>query len=109
MANTLLLHGIVAEGNVGQGVGISKAIPSHVGPSHKEDPLGFPEPTRSIDHTGHAEGSKHCVMPHPCTPCGNIFYGTYSEFQSDGLLQYAIQTRSSHSLLFFVSQFFIVS
>ena len=54
MANTLLLHGIVVEGNVGQGVGISKASPSHVGPSHRENPLGFPDATRSIDHTGHA-------------------------------------------------------
>ena len=109
MVDTLLRHGTNVEGNVGQGVGISEIGLSRAGPSHTENPHRSPDPTIYRDHTGHVEGSERHVMPHPCTSCGNICYGPYLEFCGDGLLQYVSQTRSSHSLLFFVSQLTIVS
>ena len=45
LADTLLRHGTVVEGNVGQGVGTSKTGPSGAVPSHIEDPLRSLEPT----------------------------------------------------------------
>ena len=74
LADTLLQHGIVFQGNVGQGVGTSKA-----GPLHTQDPLTrSPTRTRHIDHTGEEEGLDSCVIPNPCTACGGIFYGPTS-------------------------------
>ena len=93
----------------GQGVGIFETIPSMAGPLHTKNPHKYPYPTRSRDHTGHAEGSERHVMPHPCTICRNICYGHSSEFRDNRLLQYVSQTHSSHSLLFFISQCSIVS
>ena len=73
MADTLLQHGTDVQGNVGQGVGTSKA-----GPSHSKD--------QSTEHTGDAEHSERRVTPHPFTSCGGICYGPASDFQDDGLL-----------------------
>ena len=95
--------------NVDQGIGTYEVGPSTAGTSYMEDPLRCIDPMRSRDQIGHSKGSEHCVIPHPCTTCGNICYGPSSEFRGDGLLQYVSQTRSSYSLLFFISQFPIVS
>ena len=62
---TLMRIRTVVQGTVGQGVGTSKA-----GPSHTKDP--------STDHTGDADHSEHHVIPHPCTMCGGICYGLSS-------------------------------
>ena len=67
LADTLLQHGTVVQGNVGQGVGTSED-----GPSHSKDPSTYP--------TGDAECSEHRVTPHPCTSCGGICYGPALEF-----------------------------
>ena len=114
LADTLLRPGTTVEENVGQGVGTSETSPSWVGqsrdgPSHTKDPFRSPDPTRFRDHTRHAYGLEHYVIPHPCIACGNICYGPSLEFHGDGLLQYVNKTRSSHSLLFFISHFSIVS
>ena len=61
LEDTLLQHGTDVQGNVGQGVGTSKA-----GPSHSKDPY--------TDHTGDAERSERRVTPHPCTLCGVILW-----------------------------------
>ena len=73
LADTLLRHGTVVEGNLGQGAG-----PSRVGPSHIDDPLRSPDPTRSRYHTRHVEGLESHIMPHPCTTCIKICYGPFS-------------------------------
>ena len=71
LEDTLLQHGTVVQGNIGQGVGTSEA-----GPSHTQDPLTrSPDRTRATDCTGDAEGSERHVIPHPCTSCGGICYG----------------------------------
>ena len=96
MADTLLQHGTVVQGNVGQGVGTSEA-----GPLHNKDP--------STDRTGYAENLEHHVIPHPCTGCGGIFYGPASEFHDDGLLQFVSKTHYFHIIFCFISKFSIVS
>ena len=52
LEDTLLQHGTIVQGNVGQGVGNFDA-----GPSHTQDPLSrSPDRTRATNHTGDAEG-----------------------------------------------------
>ena len=101
LTDTLLRHGTVVEGNVGQGVGTSGAFPLHT-----QDPLTRSlDRTRVIDCTGDAEGSERHVIPHPCIACGGIFYGPASYFQDDGLLRYVSKTHSFHIIFCFISQF----
>ena len=57
LAHTLLQHGTTIKGNVGKGVGTFGSGTYGDGPSHTEDPLRSLDPTRSRDHTGHAEAS----------------------------------------------------
>ena len=73
LADTLLQHGTVVQGNVGQGVGTYEADPSHT-----KDP--------STDRTRDIEHSERHIIPHPCTTCGGIYYGPTSELWDDGLL-----------------------
>ena len=87
LADTLLQHGTDVQGNVGQGVGTSKADPSH-----SKDP--------STDHTGDAEHSKHCVTPHAFTSCGGICYGPASYFQDNGLLRFISKNHYFHIIFF---------
>ena len=65
LEDTLLQHGTVVQGNVGQGVGTSEA-----GPSHIKDP--------STDRIGDTKHSERHVIPHPYTTCGVICYGPAS-------------------------------
>ena len=76
LEDTLLQHGTVVQGNVGQGIGTFEAVPSHTQYPHTTSP----DHTRGIDHIGYAEGLEHHVIPHPCTMCGGICYGPASEF-----------------------------
>ena len=76
LADTLLHHGTVVQGNVGKGVGTSKASPSHTKDPHTTSP----DRNGGIYHTGDAEGLERCVIPHPCTTCGGICYGPASDF-----------------------------
>ena len=96
LAYTLLQHGTDVQGNVGQGVGTSKAIPSH-----SKDP--------STDRTRGAERSEHHVTPHPCTSCGGIFHGPNLDFRDDGLLRFVSKTHYFHIIFCFISQFSIIS
>ena len=89
MADTLLEHGTDVQGNVGQGVGTSKADPS-------------------TDHTGDVERSERRVTPHPCTSCGGICYGPISDFRDDGLLHFVSKTHYFHIIFCFMSKFSIV-
>ena len=134
LVDTLHRHVIVVEGNVGQGVGTSRDGTSGIGTSRADtsrdvtsgagtsradtsrartsptkDLVRSPHSIGSRDHSGHVEGSEHHVMLHPCTSYRNIFYGPSLEFRIDRLLQYVSQTHPSHSLLFFISQYSIVS
>ena len=90
LADTLLQHGTDVQGNVGQGVGTSKADPS-------------------THHTGDAERLEHHVTPHPCTLCGGICYGPASYFQDDELLRFVSKTHYFHIIFCFISKFLIVS
>ena len=73
---TLLQHGTVVQGNVGQGVGTSEAVPSNT-----RDPLTrSPYNPRATNQIGYIEGSECHVIPHPCTTRGGICYGPASEF-----------------------------
>ena len=82
LVDTLIQHGTTIQGNVGQGVGTSKATPSHT-----QDPFTrSPNCTRATDRTGDAEGSKRHVIPHPCTMCGGICYRP--SFESSGTMDY---------------------
>ena len=67
LEDTLLQHGTVVQGNVGQGVGTFEVIPLHT-----KDPY--------TDRTGDAEHLEHHVIPHPYTTCGGICYGPALEF-----------------------------
>ena len=96
LEDTLLQHGTIVQGNVGQGVGTSKAVPSH-----SKDP--------SIDCTIDAECLERHVTPHPCTTCGGICHGPALEFWDDGLLRFVNKTHYFHSIFCFISQFSIVS
>ena len=99
LVDTLLQHGIVVQGNVGQWVGTSEA-----GPSHAQDPhTTYPNNTRGIDRMGDAEGSERRIIPHPCTTCGGICYGPSSEFQDDGLHRYVSKNNSFHIIFCFIS------
>ena len=90
MADTLLQHGTVVQGNVGQGVGTSEA-----GPSHTKDPhTTSPDCTRGTYHTGDFEGSDHRIIPYPFSACGGICCGPASKFWDDGLLRYVSKTHS---------------
>ena len=70
-SDTLLQHGTVVQGNVGQGV-----VTFEAGSSYSKDP--------STDRTGDTEHSERHVTPHPCRACGGICYGPALEFQDDG-------------------------
>ena len=96
LADTLLQHGTDVQGNVGQGVGTSKAYPSH-----NKDP--------STDHKGDIEHSECRVTPRPCTLCGGICYGPTSDFWDDGLLRFVSKTHYFHTIFCIISQFSIVS
>ena len=101
LADTLLQHGTIVQGNVGKGVGTSEA-----GPSHTKDPhTTSPDRTRGIDRIGDTEVSEHRVIPHPCTACGGICYGSASDFRDNGLLRYVSITHSFHIIFCFISQF----
>ena len=87
MADTLLQHGIVVQGNIGKGVGTSKAVPS-------------------TDHRGDAESLEHQVTPHPFTSCGGICYVHASDFLDDGLLRFVSKMiLFSYYILFHVKIF----
>ena len=110
LADTLLRHGTTVEGNVGQGVGTSKAGPSGARPSHPGDShTRSPDYTRGTDHTSDAQGLEIHVIPHPCTACSSICSGPTSNFWGNGLLQFVSKTHSLHSRFCFISQFSIVS
>ena len=96
LPDTLLQHGTVVQGNVGQGVSTSKADPTH-----SMDP--------SIDHIGDIEHSHHHVTPHPCTSCGGICYCLALDFRDDGLLRFVSKTHYFHIIFCFISQFSIAS
>ena len=101
MVDTLLHRGTAVQGNVGQGVGTSEA-----GPSHTKDPhTTSPDRTRGTDRTGDTEGLESHVIPHPCTTCGRICYGSASEFCDDGLLRFVSKTHYFHIIFCFISQF----
>ena len=103
LEDTMLQHGTVAQGNVGQGVGTSEAGASHTQGPHSR----FPDRTRGIDRTGDAEGSEHHVFPHSYTMCGGKCYGPASDLWDDGLLQYVSKTHYFHIIFCFISQFSI--
>ena len=89
LKDTMLPHGTVIQGNVGQGVGTSKADPS-------------------TNHIGDAEHSERHVTLHSCTSCGGICYGPASDFRDDGLLLFVSKTHYFHIIVCFISQFSIV-
>ena len=99
LGDTLLQHGTVVQGNVGQGIGTYEA-----GPSHAQDPHTTSlDHTRGIDCMGDAEGSERRIIPHPCTTCGGICYGPSSQFQDDGLHRYVSKNNYFHIIFCFIS------
>ena len=68
LADTLLQHGTIVQGNVGKGIGTSEAVPSY-----SQDPLtNSPNHTSATNCARDVEGLEHCFIPHPCTTSGGI-------------------------------------
>ena len=101
----LLHHGVVVQGNVGQGVGNFEVIPTHTKDPHTMSP----NRTRGTDRMGDTEGSKRRVILHPCTVCVGICYGPTSKIRDDELLRFVSKTHYFHIIFCFILQFSIVS